>query len=189
MVTGIHVIADPDQGGLAAFNATTGKLLWRNLKVSGGATGANGVIYVADSSSLVMLNSSSGGQLGMRQPPSGFQFNGGAVPLDGHIYIAASSPTADRLIASSPDFSRASALHMSVVYTQTCVTQITVIPVGPKRPRAPKPNDRYAVSSSTRSHPRRSTGSDSAHLPPARRMACDAWSIRLISSAGTGREK
>ncbi len=102
VVTGNIVIAGPNQGGLAAFNATTGKLLWRNLKVSGGATGANGVIYVADSSSLVMLNSSTGGQLGMRQPPSGFQFNGGAVPVDGHIYIAASSPTADRLIAYEP---------------------------------------------------------------------------------------
>ena len=58
MVTGNIVIAGPNQGGLAAFNATTGKLFWRNTEGKWRqATGANGVIYVADSSSLVVLNS------------------------------------------------------------------------------------------------------------------------------------
>jgi outer membrane protein assembly factor BamB len=110
VVAGNLVIASTGDQGLAAFNATTGKLLWRNTKVvvtstasySAAATIANGVVYVDEASSFVMLNSSTGAQLGMRQPPSGFQFDGDAIPVDGHIYIAAYGPTGDRLVAYEP---------------------------------------------------------------------------------------
>jgi outer membrane protein assembly factor BamB len=103
VIAGNLIIAGTDQG-LAAFNATTGKLLWRNTKVvnSGSYTAANGVVYLDEGSSLVMLNSSTGAQLGTRQPPSGFQFDGDAIPVDGHIYLAAYGPTGDRLIAYAP---------------------------------------------------------------------------------------
>lgn len=108
VIVGNLVIASADVAapqGLAAFNATTGKLVWLNTKaLNGSLTAANGVVYVDEGSSLVMLNSSTGAQLGMRQPPSGFQFDGGAIPVDGHIYIAAADSTnySFQLIAYEP---------------------------------------------------------------------------------------
>ena len=89
LVAGNLVYGSTTDAGIAAFNATTGKLVWGDTKVAPGeATIANGVVYVSEDSSIVMLNSSTGAQLGRLQAPSSCRYSGDPVPVDGHVYVA-----------------------------------------------------------------------------------------------------
>jgi outer membrane protein assembly factor BamB len=105
-VAGNLVFGSTSDAGIAAFNATTGKLVWQDTKIlPGGTTIANGVVYVEEATSIVMLNSSTGAQLGRLQAPSGCQDSGDAVPVDGHVYVPVDSCTSGanlRLIAYVP---------------------------------------------------------------------------------------
>ncbi len=103
-VAGGLVIASAPMGasyqGIAAFNTTTGKRTWfDNVDVADPPTIANGVVYVdaEEGLSLIMLNSSTGAQLGSLAPPSG-SYVGAAIPVDGHVYVN----TGSALIAYKP---------------------------------------------------------------------------------------
>jgi outer membrane protein assembly factor BamB len=103
-VAGGLVIASAPMGanyqGIAAFDSTTGKRIWfDNVDVADPPTIANGVVYLdaEDGLSLIMLNSSTGAQLGSLAPPSG-SYVGAAIPVDGHVYVN----TGSALIAYKP---------------------------------------------------------------------------------------
>ncbi len=82
--------------GAAAFNATTGSLVWSNPTYSGGSTAvANGVIYEDASSHIFMLNSSTGALLGTISlpPSSNAGFDGAVIPVDGRVYVCSVGST------------------------------------------------------------------------------------------------
>ncbi len=102
--------------GAAAFNATTGRLLWRNgderatvNPFPGGGpvplTAADGVVYVDEGSDVDALDSSNGTFIKTLFPPSGSSFSGSVVPAEGRVYvcIVASSTGVATLAAYQPD--------------------------------------------------------------------------------------
>lgn len=74
--------------GAAAFNATTGRLLWRNGDELAMVplTAADGVVYVDDGSDVDTLDSSNGAFIKTLFPPPGSTFSGSVVPADGRVY-------------------------------------------------------------------------------------------------------
>jgi outer membrane protein assembly factor BamB len=93
--------------GAAAFNATTGRLLWRNgdERATVPLTAADGVVYVDEGSDVDTLDSSNGTFIKTLFPPSGSTFSGSVVPAEGRVYvcIVASSTGVATLAAYQPD--------------------------------------------------------------------------------------
>ena len=78
--------------GLAAFDAVTGRTVWKIGEfVQNAPTIAGGVVYVDAEFDLDMVNSSTGALLGRVTPPSSTQFTGSPVPVDGRVYITTSN--------------------------------------------------------------------------------------------------
>ncbi len=103
----VFVNSHGTNAGLAAFDALTGTLLWRNLMTgesSATVSVANGVVYeIAKTGQLMMFNSDTGAFLGSLVDPEGRPFHSSfetqAAVTNGTVYV----PTADPVLHNSVD--------------------------------------------------------------------------------------